>query len=81
MIVIATSGIEYDIKLWEPASSCVCQLEEVDEIVKRNEIMLQESRNTLTVPSSFVLRVLAYLNRRRSARKYIFNLIVNQFSM
>ena len=27
--------------------------------------MLQESRNTITVPSTFILRILAYLNRRR----------------
>ena len=26
---------------------------------------MQESRNTITVPSTFILRILAYLNRRR----------------
>ena len=35
------------------------------QVIQRNEVMLQESRNTITVPSTFILRILAYLNRRR----------------
>ena len=35
------------------------------QIVDRNEVMLEESRNTVTVPSMFVFRILAYLHRRR----------------
>ena len=33
--------------------------------MERNERMLKESRNTVTVPSVFVLRFLSYLSRRR----------------
>ena len=64
-LVLATSGIDYDIKLWEPLASEVGTLDDLADIVDRNEIMLQESRNTITVPSSFIIRVLTYLNRRR----------------
>ena len=64
-LVLATSGIDYDIKLWEPVSDDPCDLSDLDSIILRNETMLQESRNTITVPSSFILHVLAYLNRRR----------------
>ena len=35
------------------------------QVVDRNEVMLEESRNTVTVPSMFVFRILAYLHRRR----------------
>ena len=63
--VMATSGIDYDIKLWEPIAPDACSLDSLRDIVERNEIMLQESRNTVTVPSSFILQVLAYLSRRR----------------
>ena len=67
--VLATSGIENDIKLWEPTASNACQLHDLDDIVQRNEIMLQESRGTLTIPSSFIMQMLAYLGRRRSKYK------------
>ena len=40
----------------------------LSQIIQRNEVMLQESRNTITVPSTFVLRILAYLNRRRRCK-------------
>ena len=35
------------------------------QVVDRNEVMLEESRNNITVPSMFVFRILAYLHRRR----------------
>jgi nuclear receptor interaction protein len=68
--VLATSGIDYDIKLWEPMDDSPCELSDLDSIIKRNEEMLQESRNTITVPSSFILHILAYLNQRRRRRTH-----------
>uniref|UniRef100_A0A667WTC6 Ddb1 and cul4 associated factor 6 n=1 Tax=Myripristis murdjan TaxID=586833 RepID=A0A667WTC6_9TELE len=61
--ILATSGIDYNIKIWSP-------LEEVpsfdrklaEEVICRNELMLEETRNTITVPASFMLRMLASLN-------------------
>ncbi|KAL1022292.1 hypothetical protein UPYG_G00024700 [Umbra pygmaea] len=61
--LLATSGIDSNIKIWSP-------LEEVpsfnrilaEEVITRNELMLEETRNTITVPASFMLRMLAQLN-------------------
>uniref|UniRef100_A0A6Q2XGD2 Ddb1 and cul4 associated factor 6 n=1 Tax=Esox lucius TaxID=8010 RepID=A0A6Q2XGD2_ESOLU len=70
--VLATSGIDSNIKIWSP-------LEETpsfnrilaEEVVTRNELMLEETRNTITVPASFMLRMLAQLNH--SIRKSPFS--------
>jgi WD40 repeat protein len=61
---LATSGIDYDIKLWEPIASQPCNLEDIPEVVARNERMLKETRGTITIPSSSMLRFLAILVRR-----------------
>ncbi|KAL3881233.1 hypothetical protein ACJMK2_027689 [Sinanodonta woodiana] len=65
--ILASSGIDYDIKIWTPL------MEEpkfdsvrAEEVVRRNEIMLDETRDTITVPAAFMLRVLASLNHIRS---------------
>lgn len=79
-IVLATSGIDYDVKLWEPMSEKPCDLMDLDSIIQRNEAMLQESRNTITVPSSFILHVLAYLNRRRRGKHMIHTLTLPTIS-
>jgi nuclear receptor interaction protein len=34
--------------------------------MSRNEIMLEETRDTITVPAAFMLRVLASLNQIRA---------------
>ena len=36
------------------------------QVMKRNEIMLEETRDTITVPASFMLRMLASLNHIRT---------------
>uniref|UniRef100_A0A8C9R8V6 Ddb1 and cul4 associated factor 6 n=1 Tax=Scleropages formosus TaxID=113540 RepID=A0A8C9R8V6_SCLFO len=67
--ILASSGIDYDIKIWSP-------LEELpsfntvlaEEVITRNELMLEETRNTITVPASFMLRMLASLNHIRTDR-------------
>ena len=35
------------------------------KVIERNNVMLEESRNTITMPSMIFLRVLSYLNRTR----------------
>ncbi|XP_048577899.1 DDB1- and CUL4-associated factor 6 isoform X2 [Nematostella vectensis] len=67
--ILASSGIDYDIKLWSPSLEYPQPLGELDEIIKRNEKMLEESRDTITVPASFMLRMLASLNHARFARR------------
>lgn len=67
--ILASSGIDYDIKVWQPLEEHPnfdeCKAE---EIMHRNEIMLDETRDTITVPAAFMLRVLASLNQIRSGR-------------
>ncbi|CAG9818494.1 unnamed protein product [Phaedon cochleariae] len=68
--LLATSGIDHDVKLWAP----VLQEARFDEemaadLINRNAIMLEETRDTITVPAAFMIRMLACLNQiRRGAR-------------
>ncbi|XP_053310308.1 DDB1- and CUL4-associated factor 6 isoform X2 [Spea bombifrons] len=67
--ILASSGIDYNIKIWSPLEqdgSFNWKLAE--EVISRNELMLEETRNTITVPASFMLRMLASLNHIRADR-------------
>ncbi|CAH1799639.1 unnamed protein product [Owenia fusiformis] len=67
--ILASSGIDYDIKIWAPTSlETTFDRETAKEVTKRNEVMLDETRDTITVPASFMLRMLASLNHIRSGR-------------
>uniref|UniRef100_A0AAY4ARX4 Uncharacterized protein n=1 Tax=Denticeps clupeoides TaxID=299321 RepID=A0AAY4ARX4_9TELE len=67
--ILASSGIDYDIKLWSPLEqSPSFNRILADEVIARNELMLEETRNTITVPASFMLRMLASLNHIRTDR-------------
>ncbi|XP_056321551.1 DDB1- and CUL4-associated factor 6 isoform X6 [Danio aesculapii] len=67
--ILASSGIDYDIKLWSPLEqSPSFNRVLADEVIARNELMLEETRNTITVPASFMLRMLASLNHIRTDR-------------
>lgn len=69
--LLATSGIDYDVKLWAPIhEEPVFDPEMAEELMKRNEVMLEETKDTITVPASFMIRMLACLNqiRRRRSR-------------
>uniref|UniRef100_A0A8C5HJR1 Ddb1 and cul4 associated factor 6 n=1 Tax=Gouania willdenowi TaxID=441366 RepID=A0A8C5HJR1_GOUWI len=67
--ILASSGIDYDIKIWSPLEqSPSFNRVLADEVITRNELMLEETRNTITVPASFMLRMLASLNHIRSDR-------------
>ncbi|EMP37880.1 DDB1- and CUL4-associated factor 6 [Chelonia mydas] len=67
--VLASSGIDYDIKIWSPLEeSRIFNRKLADEVITRNELMLEETRNTITVPASFMLRMLASLNHIRADR-------------
>uniref|UniRef100_A0A8C8U9V0 DDB1- and CUL4-associated factor 6 n=1 Tax=Peromyscus maniculatus bairdii TaxID=230844 RepID=A0A8C8U9V0_PERMB len=66
---LASSGIDYDIKIWSPLEeSRIFNRKLADEVITRNELMLEETRNTITVPASFMLRMLASLNHIRADR-------------
>ncbi|EEC12060.1 nuclear receptor interaction protein, putative [Ixodes scapularis] len=66
--VLASSGIDYDIKIWAPLKEePFFDAEKAAEMIKRNEVMLEETKDTITVPASFMIRMLASLNHLRSA--------------
>ncbi|XP_034069588.1 DDB1- and CUL4-associated factor 6 isoform X6 [Gymnodraco acuticeps] len=67
--ILASSGIDYDIKIWSPREQAASFNRILaNEVITRNELMLEETRNTITVPASFMLRMLASLNHIRSDR-------------
>uniref|UniRef100_A0A8C1MUF6 Ddb1 and cul4 associated factor 6 n=1 Tax=Cyprinus carpio TaxID=7962 RepID=A0A8C1MUF6_CYPCA len=67
--ILASSGIDYNIKLWSPLEqSPSFNRVLAEEVIARNELMLEETRNTITVPASFMLRMLASLNHIRTDR-------------
>ncbi|CAG5115056.1 unnamed protein product [Candidula unifasciata] len=70
--VIASSGIDYDIKIWSPLEE-ESQFDEdkAEMIIKRNELMLEETRDTVTVPAAFMLRILASLSQIRTGRNIV----------
>uniref|UniRef100_U3JFV5 DDB1- and CUL4-associated factor 6 n=1 Tax=Ficedula albicollis TaxID=59894 RepID=U3JFV5_FICAL len=69
--ILASSGIDYDIKIWSPLEeSKIFNRKLADEVITRNELMLEETRNTITVPASFMLRMLASLNHIRADAEY-----------
>lgn len=64
--VIATSGIDYDIKMWAPTDEKSNFNEaEAEDLMKRNDVMLKETRDTITVPASFMILLLSSLSRSR----------------
>jgi len=68
--ILASSGIDYDIKLWSPLQPEEnFDKEKGKEIVSRNQIMLEETKDTITVPASFMIRMLTSLNHLRANRR------------
>jgi len=64
--VLASSGIDYNIKLWVPIGEENAFDEEAAErVIQRNEAMLEETRDTITVPATLMIRMLASLNHIR----------------
>ncbi|XP_076629748.1 DDB1- and CUL4-associated factor 6 isoform X4 [Colletes latitarsis] len=67
--LLATAGIDYDVKLWAPINEEPTFDEKFAEnLKKRNAIMLEETRDTMTVPATFMIRMLACLNQMRRGR-------------
>lgn len=66
--ILASSGIDHDIKIWAPSQQePIFDEKKAREIIGRNEVMLEETKDTITVPASFMIRMLASLNSLRSA--------------
>ncbi|CAL1273955.1 unnamed protein product [Larinioides sclopetarius] len=72
--ILASSGIDYDIKLWAPTrEEPFFDEEKARELIRRNEIMLEETKDTITVPASFMFRMFTSLNYMRTGRAYRWN--------
>ncbi|XP_011644196.1 DDB1- and CUL4-associated factor 6-like [Pogonomyrmex barbatus] len=64
--ILATSGIDYDVKLWAPINDQSSFDEKfAEDLKKRNAVMLEETKDTITVPAVFMIRMLACLNQIR----------------
>lgn len=64
--ILASSGIDHDVKIWLPTlkESDFDENEAVD-LMKRNDVMLEETRDTITIPASFMILLLSSLSRNR----------------
>ncbi|KAL0276519.1 UNVERIFIED_CONTAM: hypothetical protein PYX00_004078 [Menopon gallinae] len=63
---LATSGIDYDIKIWSPTNETNgFHTDAAEALMKRNEKMLEETRDTITVPASFMIRMIARISHTR----------------
>uniref|UniRef100_A0A182JTJ9 WD repeat-containing protein 55 homolog n=1 Tax=Anopheles christyi TaxID=43041 RepID=A0A182JTJ9_9DIPT len=65
--ILASSGIDYDIKVWMPQGqgSYYCE-NAANDLMKRNAVMLEETRDIITVPASFMIRMLACMHSLRN---------------
>lgn len=64
--LLATAGIDYDVKLWAPINEESSFDEKfAEDLKKRNAVMLEETKDTMTVPAVFMIRMLACLNQIR----------------
>ncbi|KAK0182367.1 hypothetical protein PV327_000515 [Microctonus hyperodae] len=64
--MLATSGIDYDVKLWAPINEeANFDTNFAEDLQKRNAVMLEETKDTITVPAVFMIRMLACLNQIR----------------
>ncbi|XP_012163479.1 DDB1- and CUL4-associated factor 6 isoform X5 [Bombus terrestris] len=67
--LLATAGIDYDVKLWAPINEESSFDEKfAEDLKKRNAVMLEETKDTMTVPAVFMIRMLACLNQIRRGR-------------
>nr|XP_031848816.1 DDB1- and CUL4-associated factor 6-like [Nomia melanderi] len=64
--LLVTAGTDYDVKLWAPINDESGFDEKfAEDLKKRNAIMLEETRDTMTVPAGFMIRMMACLNHIR----------------
>ncbi|XP_058445302.1 DDB1- and CUL4-associated factor 6-like [Malaya genurostris] len=68
--ILATSGIDYDIKVWSPMDEEKVRFdqESANDLMERNAVMLEETKDTITVPASFMIRMLACIHSLRNRR-------------
>lgn len=71
---LATSGIDYDVKVWAPSfgqddeERVVFDEDRAKLLMERNAVMLEETKDTITVPASVMIRMLACIHTFRNRR-------------
>ena len=95
---LASSGIDYNVKLWAPLAEepnfdkeaadkvrCTAlsnimlinfkqgSYSFTSQLMRRNQMMLEETRDTITVPATLMIRMLASLNQFRGGKVEILN--------
>lgn len=71
---LATSGIDYDVKVWAPGFGgddeprVLFDEERARLLMERNAVMLEETKDTITVPASVMIRMLACIHTFRNRR-------------
>lgn len=73
---LATSGIDYDVKVWAPnfgeddvdADRVRFDVDRARQLMERNAVMLEETKDTITVPASVMIRMLACIHTFRNRR-------------
>ncbi|CAF1013771.1 unnamed protein product [Rotaria sordida] len=64
--ILASSGIDYNIKLFSPlAEKPIDDSELITRTIKRNHAMMEETSSTITVPATFMFRMLTSFYRLR----------------
>ncbi|CAM4750202.1 unnamed protein product [Rotaria magnacalcarata] len=65
--ILASSGIDYNIKIFSPLAEIpIDDSDRIERTVKRNHAMIEETSSTITVPATFMLRMLTSIYRLRS---------------
>lgn len=73
---LATSGIDYNVKVWAPnflrndedIIEARFDEERARKLMARNAVMLEETKDTITVPASVMIRMLACIHTFRNRR-------------
>lgn len=69
---LASSGIDYDVKIWAPTLEHANFDEAVaEDLMKRNAIMLEQTKDTITVPAAFMIRLLACIHSLRNRERIL----------
>ncbi|XP_053948368.1 DDB1- and CUL4-associated factor 6-like [Anastrepha ludens] len=69
---LASSGIDYDVKIWAPTLEHTNFDEEIaEDLMKRNAIMLEQTKDTITVPAAFMIRLLACIHSLRNRERIL----------
>lgn len=67
-LLLATSGVDHNVKLWSPISVDKMFFQSfATELVERNKLMMEQSKDTVTVSPSLIVRMLTYFNQLRRA--------------